>query len=312
MSRDHAAFARAAPGIRHDSTAVTATIVPSPGTADAAVSRELALADWLRARARVVIGYSGGVDSAYLAAIAIDTLGPDATLGIVGRSASYPDSQWESARAVAATIGLALHEVATDEMSDPRYAANPSNRCYFCKAELWSKVVPIARERGFAVVVDGTNADDLRAHRPGAAAAREWSVESPLAIVGLTKAEIRANSTRRRLPTADKPSSPCLSSRLPTGTAVTPLRLARVDAAERAARAIGIRGDLRVRYHGETARVELACDELQAWRLPGRRNALGQAIAQAGFARVELDLRGFRSGKANEPPAAADLDVIEG
>lgn len=293
-------------------SAVPAIITAAPVSTEPAAAREIALSDWLRARGRVVIGYSGGVDSAYLAAVAIEALGPDATLGVVGRSASYPESQWESARAVAAQIGLAIHEVATDEMSDPRYAANPSDRCYFCKAELWSKVVPVARELGFATVVDGTNADDLRGHRPGRAAAREWGVASPLADVGLTKAEIRLNSTRRGLPTAEQPSSPCLSSRLPTGTAVTPLRLARVDAAERAARAAGVHGDLRVRYHGETARVEMSLAELTAWRAPERRAVLREAIVRAGFVHVELDLRGFRSGQANEPLTTADLDVIEG
>jgi len=259
-----------------------------------------------------VIGYSGGVDSAYLAAVAVEALGPRATLGVVGRSASYPESQWESARAVAAQIGLDIQELVTDEMSDPRYAANPSNRCYFCKTELWSKVVPLARTLGFTTVVDGTNADDLLGHRPGMAAAREWGVESPLAETGMTKSEIRLASARRGLSTAEQPASPCLSSRLPTGTAVTPLRLARVDAAERAVRDAGVRGDLRVRYHGDTARVEMSAAELRAWGAPQRRMALRDAIVGAGFMRVELDLRGFRSGKANEPPRADDLDVIEG
>jgi uncharacterized protein len=148
-------------------------------------------------------------------------------------------------------------------------------------------------------------------HRPGLRAAREWGVASPLAEVGLTKAEIRLLSARRGLPTSDQPSSPCLSSRLPTGTQVTPLRLAKVEAAERAVRALGIRGDLRVRYHGETARVEMDAAELGAWRTGVPRRTLREAVSAAGFARVELDLRGFRSGLTDQPADLAALDVLE-
>lgn len=259
----------------------------------------------------MLIGFSGGVDSAYLAAVAIDTLGAAKTVGVIGRSASYPEAQWTQADAVARQIGLTVREVSTREMDDPRYAANPSNRCYFCKTELWSQLAPVARELGIATVVDGTNADDLLGHRPGRAAANEWGVESPLAIVGFTKEQIRERSAMRGLPTWDQPSSPCLSSRLPTGTPVTPLRLAKVEAAERAARALGIRGDLRVRYHGDTARVELGKEELSAWQSGDGRRTLRAAIAGAGFARVELDLRGFRSGMTNQPADAGSLDVLE-
>lgn len=277
-----------------------------------APGRERNLERWLAARGTVVIGYSGGVDSAYLASVAVDVLGPDRTLGVIGRSASYPESQWVTARHVADGIGLRVREIATDELADPRYAANPSNRCYYCKTDLWSRVVPLALELGFSTVVDGTNADDLNGHRPGVAAAREWRVESPLADVGLGKREIRALSAIRGLPTWDQPASPCLSSRLPTGTAVTPLRLARVEAAERAARDAGVRGDLRVRYHGDTARIEMTEAEMARWRTAGGRAALRQAVAGAGFARVEIDLRGFRSGKADDAPDAAAIDVLEG
>lgn len=273
---------------------------------------ERRLTSWLESRGTVLIGYSGGVDSAYLAAVALSSLGPDAVLAVIGRSPSYPDSQWTNARAVASLIGLPVREVATNEMDDPRYAANPSNRCYFCKTELWSRLVPLAKELGFSTVVDGTNADDLAGHRPGKAAAKEWGVESPLAELGFTKAEIRACSKARGLPTWDQPSSPCLSSRLPTGIAVTPLRLAKVEAAERAARAAGVRGDLRVRYHGDTARVEVSVDELPRWRQGNDRRALAEAVAGAGFTRVELDLRGFRSGMASQPAGEESLELLHG
>src|SRR5262249_9729369 len=149
-------------------------------------------------------------------------------------------------------------EIDTDELNDPRYAANPTNRCYFCKTELWSLVVPAARERGIDVVADGTNADDLHGHRPGARAAREHGVGSPLATLGFIKAELRARSEALGLPTWRQPSSPCLSSRIPYGTPVTVGRLRRVERAESALRSLGIAGDLRVRHFGDLARVELA------------------------------------------------------
>jgi uncharacterized protein len=276
------------------------------------LTSENRLVSWLERRGSVLIGYSGGVDSAYLAAVALATLGTERTLAVIGRSPSYPDAQWTNARNVATQIGLPVREVATNEMDDPRYAENPSNRCYFCKTELWSKLVPLATELGFSTVVDGTNADDLTGHRPGKAAAHEWGVESPLAELGFTKQEIRELSAQRGLATWDQPSSPCLSSRLPTGTAVTPLRLAKVEAAERAARAAGVRGDLRVRYHGDTARVEVSASEVERWRSGDDRRALAAAVAGAGFARVELDLRGFRSGMASRPADEASLELLHG
>ena len=276
-----------------------------------ASARERALAAWLVARESVLIGYSGGVDSAYLAAVSVETLGAERTIGVIGRSPSYPEAQWVAANDVARHIGLTVREIATNEMDDPRYTANPSNRCYYCKTELWSRLAALARELGIATVIDGTNADDLQGHRPGRVAAGEWGVASPLADVGLTKAEIRLLSAQRDLPTWDQPASPCLSSRLPTGMAVTPLRLARVEAAERAVRALGVRGDLRVRHHGDTARVELGREELEAWRSGSPRRALRAAIAGAGFERVELDLRGFRSGMTNQAAEAESLDVLE-
>ena len=272
---------------------------PAPEFASPSATREDALAAWLRDAGRVAIGFSGGVDSAYLAVVARRTLGADNVLAIIGRSASYPAEQWATARGVAQSFGIEVLELDTDELNDPRYAANPSNRCYFCKTELWSKLVPRARARGFNVVADGTNADDLGDYRPGAQAAREYFVASPLAELGFTKAEIRERSRALGIPTWSQPSSPCLSSRLPYGTSVTPARLGQVEQAERALRGLGISDDLRVRYHDDLARVELSQSALAKWIEPARFAELRKAVRNAGFDRVALDLRGFRSGSLN-------------
>ena len=262
-----------------------------------AMEKEGRLLDWFRAQGSVLIGFSGGVDSAYLACVALEAVGAARCLAVIGRSASYPAVQWEKARAVADRFGIPVQEVDTDELADPRYAANPTNRCYFCKSELWTRLTPIARAQGLAVVVDGTNADDRHAHRPGARAAAEQGVRSPLAELGFTKGEIRAASAARGISTWDQPASPCLSSRLPYGTEVTPLRLRVVETAEAAVRALGIHGNLRVRYFGDRARVELDPEELAHWSVAPARELLDAAVRAAGFAEVEC--QGFRSGALN-------------
>jgi pyridinium-3,5-biscarboxylic acid mononucleotide sulfurtransferase len=273
---------------------------PGIGVADVAAHKERALSTWLLEHGSVVVGFSGGVDSAYLACVALDTLGAERVVAVIGRSPSYPAEQWETARRVADRFGIPVREIDTEEMSDPRYAANPSNRCFYCKSELWSRVVPVARELGFDAVVDGTNADDSSDHRPGAAAGAERGVLSPLAILGFTKAEIRERSRARGIPTWEQPSSPCLASRIPYGTSVTVERLAQIERAERALRALGVGGDLRVRHHGDLARVELPSTELDRWLTPGAARGLRDAVRQAaGFARVAIDLRGYRSGSLN-------------
>jgi pyridinium-3,5-biscarboxylic acid mononucleotide sulfurtransferase len=263
------------------------------------VAKTDALAAWLRANAPVAIGYSGGVDSAYLAVAARQALGVEGALAIIGRSASYPAAQWATAREVAQRFDVSVLELDTAELDDPRYAANPNNRCYYCKSELWSKLVPAARARGFDTVIDGTNADDLGDWRPGAQAAREHRVASPLAELGFSKLHVRLASRALGLPTWQQPSSPCLSSRVPYGTEVTPRRLRQIELAEAALRRLGIEGDLRVRFHDDLARVELAPAELTGWLEPARMATLRDAVAEAGFARVAIDLRGFRSGSLN-------------
>jgi uncharacterized protein len=275
-------------------------------------AKEKRLVAWLVAQGSVAIGYSGGVDSAYLAALALQALGPERVLAIVGRSASYPESQWAAARDLATTLRLPLLEIDTDELNDPRYAANPTNRCYFCKTELWSRVVPAAKARGIAVVVDGTNADDLGGHRPGALAAREHGVVSPLALFEFSKDEIRERSRALGLPTWRQPSSPCLSSRIPYGTPVTVGRLRRVETAEAAVRALGVTGDLRVRHFGHRARVELGQTELDRWSRGPARAVLEAAVLAAGYEEVELDPRGFRSGALNERDGGAASAALSG
>ncbi len=290
----------------------------------AAPGRERALLDWLRRRRRLAVGFSGGVDSAYLACVAVDTLGAESVLAVIGRSASYPASQWAAARRVAHDFGVPVLEIDTDELHDPRYTANPVNRCYFCKTELWSRIIPAALARGFEVVADGTNADDRGDYRPGARAGREHAVHSPLAEVGMTKADIRERSRARGIPTWKQPSSPCLSSRLPYGTAVTIERLRQVEVAEEQLRKLGVAGDLRVRHHGETASVEIGASELPGWLVPEREAEVLLAVRTAGFREVVIDPRGFRSGSLNvlagvpakapgaEPPPPAARAAVPG
>jgi uncharacterized protein len=261
--------------------------------------KEEALIGWLNEQPTVLLGFSGGVDSAYLGCIAVQALGPQRVLAVIGRSPSYPAVQWETAREIAERVGLPIVEIDTHEMEDPRYAANPTNRCYFCKTELWTLLERVASERGMSTIVDGANADDRTDWRPGAQAAREHAVRSPLAEVGLTKAEIRFLSHLHGLPTWSKPSSPCLSSRLPYGTPVTAPRLRQVERAEESLRELGVLGNLRVRHHGDLARVELDRGELEEWLEPARLAALRDAVTAAGFARVAVDLMGFRTGSLN-------------
>jgi uncharacterized protein len=252
----------------------------------------------------VVVGYSGGVDSVFLARIAVEVLGRENVLAVTGKSDSIATWMEDTAREVAEQFGIPWMELETREMDDPRYAANPSNRCYFCKSELWGRLSALARERGYGAVLDGANADDVGDHRPGAAAATENEVRSPLLQAGLTKAEIRAWSQELGLPTWDQPAAPCLASRIPYGLSVTPERLRQIERAEIALRAMGFR-DFRVRHHGDVARLEVHPDELH--RVAPRRSAILRAVGAAGFGRVLIDLQGYRRGALNEGLATPQL-----
>lgn len=244
----------------------------------------------------MLVAYSGGVDSTLLAVAAREALG-DRSLCVLATSDTYPHSEIVAARATAAELGLDLVEVETCELDDPAFAANPSDRCYHCKQELFGVLRRIADERGLAFVADGTNADDLADHRPGRRAAAEHGVVSPLQDADLTKSDIRAISHDLGLPTADKPSMACLASRFPYGTAIDHPGLDRVGSAEDAVRALGLR-QFRVRIHGDVARIEVDLSELErAWSM---RADLSRAVRSAGFAYVALDVDGYRTGSLNE------------
>ena len=272
-----------------------------------AIEKENALSAWLRERRRVAIGFSGGVDSAYLAAVTLEALGAAHSLALIGRSDSLAGREEDHAVVVAKAIGIPMLEVETGELEDPRYAANPTNRCYFCKSVLWLTLQPYALARGFETLVDGTNADDVYDYRPGSRAAVEQGVQSPLALVGMSKAQIRERTQARGWPWFDRPASPCLASRLPYGTPVTTERLRQVERAEAALRDLGISGNLRVRHHGALARVELDRELLPTWRGDQAFESLESAVRSAGFAQVELDARGFRSGSLNVLEGSAAL-----
>jgi uncharacterized protein len=251
----------------------------------------------LRDAGSVCIGYSGGVDSAFLAVCAVETIGPANVLAVTALSESYPDVQRRTADETAERFGVPHITLRTDELNDPRYAANPVNRCYFCKTELWDRLVEVARKRGIAVVIDGSNADDVSDHRPGAKAARERGVRSPLQEAGLTKHDIRQASLALGLPTWDQPASPCLASRLPYGIAVTPERLRQVEDAESLLRRHGFR-EFRVRHHGDAARVEVAPSEMV--RALSLAEPIAAGLRSLGFERVLLDVEGYRRGALNE------------
>lgn len=267
---------------------------------ESVAAKERRLLAWLKARVRVVVAYSGGVDSAYLAWAAKRALGSGA-LGLTARSASLSERELDAACALAKDLELRHHVIDTDELARPEYVENAPSRCYFCKDTLLDAAAALAAyaEQG-AVVVDGFNADDLSDFRPGHRAAAEHGVAHPLAEVGLSKAEIRALSRQAGLPTWNKPQLACLSSRLPYGMAVTVERLARVEAVEEGLRSLGL-FDVRarlVRENEDMVRIELGLEDLA--RALEHRTDIVAASRQAGFRFVTLDLEPFRSGRMNE------------
>jgi uncharacterized protein len=247
----------------------------------------------------VVVAFSGGVDSAYLAWAATHVLGRDRVLCITADSPSYPDHHRQLAFDVARRFDLRHEVIQTHELERAEYSANPVNRCYYCKHELYTALTRVAAERVFTTIVDGANADDRGDYRPGRQAAREFGVRSPLDEVGLTKADIRELSWRAGLPTWDEPASACLSSRIPYNSAVTVEKLRMVERAERVLRDFGFRV-CRVRHHDDLARVEIGVDELPRALEPGVTARIVAAIEALGYSRVTIDPRGYRMGSLNE------------
>ncbi len=244
-----------------------------------------------------VIGFSGGVDSTLLFAVAAEVLGNQA-VAVTATSRTYPERELNEARALAGLIGGRHLVIVSEELDIPEFRDNPRNRCYFCKKELFGKLKAIADQEKIGFVLDGTNSDDAGDHRPGRTAAEELQVRSPLEEAGFTKQDIRDLSRTMKLPTWDKPAFACLSSRFPYGTSITPERVDRVGRAEESLREVGFR-TLRVRYHGTVARIELGEEEFE--RATGMlRDEVIKRVKAAGFTYVALDLQGYRTGAMNE------------
>ena len=257
------------------------------------------LLDRLRALRSVVVAFSGGVDSAFVLKAAVVALDRDHVLAVTGRSPSVPAAELAGVAELAAEIGAAHEFLDTREFEDPRYLANPPNRCYFCKTELYANLRGWAAARGFAEVINGVNADDLSDHRPGLTAADEHGIRAPLAECGISKAQLRAMAASLGLSVADKPASPCLSSRVQYGESITPEKLRMIDEAETLLRSLGFR-ECRVRHHNDVARIEVPAREIARFADESLRARVDDFLRTLGYRYVTLDLRGFRSGSMNE------------
>ena len=267
-----------------------------------ALSKLEQLRGLIRSYGSCLVAYSGGVDSVFLAHVAREVLG-DKLLAVIADSPSLPRRELEEALSIARRFQIPARVVKTAEFENPNYVANPNNRCYFCKHELFEELTPIAVAGGFAVIAYGENASDVGDFRPGAQAAAKFQVRAPLKEVGLTKQEIRELSARLGLPTADKPQMACLSSRIPWGEPVTEKKLKMIEQAENFIRDLGFH-DVRVRHHelknGHLARVEVGIAELPKLLAGENFLRVGEALKKMGYAHVTLDLQGYRQGSLNE------------
>jgi uncharacterized protein len=260
---------------------------------------------WLRTYRRVVVAYSGGVDSSVVLRVASEVLGQGA-FGAIGRSDSYPERELALALEQAASFGARVEVVTTGELSDPGFRSNPTDRCYHCKRELYRELSDLVSRVGAEAILDGTIADDARDWRPGQRAAQEMDVRSPLAELGFAKADVRAVAAHYGLASREKPASPCLASRIPYGSEITQEKLSMIEQAEELLRSLGF-AELRVRHHGEIARIELPISEMGRMLEPRVREAAVAGLRALGFRFVTFDLGGFRSGSLN---TAAGIGVV--
>lgn len=260
--------------------------------------RETCLHGLLADFERVVVAFSGGVDSTFLLWFAVQVLGKERVVAMTATSPTYPLREQNESRQLAASFGVRHLVFESNELEIPGFADNPPRRCYHCKHELFALCLEKARELGFTSVLDGANRDDLADYRPGHEAARELGVRSPLLEAGLTKADIRELSRRAGLPTADKQAFACLASRFPYGTRITAARLRQIDSCEEFLLNAGFR-TVRVRFHDDTARIEVDSEELPRLLDPSLRAAIVSHFRQAGFTYVALDLEGYRTGSMN-------------
>lgn len=272
---------------------------PAGGPSAGVTEKMAALHASLRSMQSVIVAFSGGVDSAVVLKAAVGALPRERVLAVTGRSPSVPAAEIAGVDRLAAEIGAAHEFIDTHEFEDASYLANPTNRCYYCKTELYTHLSRLAADRGFAAVVNGVNADDLGDFRPGLEAAREHRVRAPLAECGIRKPEVRQIAAVLSLSVHDKPASPCLSSRVQYGEAITPEKLRRIDAAETLLRDLGFR-ECRVRHHDNLARIEVPAAELARFAETGLRERVERGLRELGYQYVTLDLRGFRSGSLNE------------